>query len=282
MSLCGNRKILRINGPNAKHYLQGLITNNINNVDKGSMIYSLFLNEKGRILYDSFICSEENSSSFLLDHDSRKSEELIQHLNKYKLRSKFSIDILPDLKVWNIDDDKMLLKEFKSPFKAFVDPRSSKLGYRVIADYSSLTTSTESYLNKRYKLGIPEGIDELIPNVSLPLESNADIMNGIDFSKGCYIGQELTIRTHHTGVIRKRIIPIRPSTTKTPLGFGSIFCDEKQVGKVLTFNNNYALCLFRLESLKHSKFLLKDNNNNVLCEVIPLSEGTLLHEKKIL
>ncbi|KAJ3252287.1 ccr4 associated factor [Boothiomyces macroporosus] len=211
-----NRKCIQVAGSSAASYLQGLITNQINNLNLQKGMFTVFLNPKGRILTDAFIYKTEED--YVIEVDSRAVDTLVKHMEKYILRSKVKLKPL-DINVYHSWDN------FTDPASIILqDPRNHQMGYRILSNsILSCNENDTSYLLKRIQLGIPEGVDDLVENVSLPLECNFDLLNGIDFRKGCYLGQELTIRTHHTGVIRKRILPIQ------------VIRKGEDVGDVLTY-----------------------------------------------
>merc|ERR1719244_1227905 len=141
------------------------------------------------------------------------------------------------------------------------DPRLKDLGWRLISgkgfDVSealgggAISRPLIEYREQRYKLGVAEGINDLEPGKTFPLESNLVFLNGISFSKGCYLGQELTARTHHTGVIRKRIMPLivdNPEnlSIETELNLENE-TTKKSVGKFKGCVNNYGIGLMRIE-----------------------------------
>ena len=164
----------------------------------------------------------------MIDVDAKEAEKLAKHIKRYKLRAKFDVRLLPNDErgVWNIWKDEHDgwtahglagdLQEGKGRDGEVgcEDKRAPGMGRRVILEGGKKPeedveeTSEEVYRVRRYLKGVPEGQDELIREAALPQESNVDFMGGIDYRKGCYVGQELTIRTHHTGVVRKRILPI--------------------------------------------------------------------------
>jgi folate-binding protein YgfZ len=153
----------------------------------------------------------------------------------------------------------------------YQDPRVSGFGMRVITskDYDIKESINESlgtdadYLEYRYKSGIAEGIIDLIPEKSFPLESNCDYMNGVSFQKGCYIGQELTARTYHTGVVRKRLMPLifEKNIVINVKDGADIKNEEKQsVGKLRNISGIYGLGLMRIEQTMTSKSLNYNEN----------------------
>ncbi|KAL9938442.1 hypothetical protein V8E36_003065 [Tilletia maclaganii] len=180
-----------------------------------------------------------DSDKVLIEVDSRVTEALLAYLRKFKLRSKVSLRVAaPDewsvWQLWNADAGTALTRPAvdtvfapasevvqaletlaASGAHVRVDPRAPFLGCRVVVPGNvsvesqlNITPSESAYLVHRLLQGIPEGQDDILNGSSLPLEVNMDLNAGIDFKKGCYVGQELTARTHHTGVVRKRIVPL--------------------------------------------------------------------------
>ncbi|KAI9859853.1 MAG: mRNA-decapping enzyme subunit 2 [Vezdaea acicularis] len=210
-------------------------------------VYTALLNAQGRILHDLFIYNISNHSLsapsplppaptasgaplnnepvFLIDVDARDAERLLNHLKRYKLRAKLTLRLLDveELSVWAIWRTQPPLTPSDTPtngpFLTFHDPRAPALGTRVLLRPASnpnplqppLTPESPlaAYTLHRLLQGVPEGPRELIREAALPAESNMDLMRGVDYRKGCYVGQELTIRTRHTGVLRKRILPVQ-------------------------------------------------------------------------
>ena len=153
---------------------------------------------------------EKEEPGFLIEVDANEVEALARHLKRYKLRAKVGIRVIDKeelsiLAVWG--------KE--SPSGVGPDQRAPEMGERFILssdrNFEGSVTQVESgsYDIRRMMMGVAEGQGEILKESALPQESNIDYMGGIDFRKGCYVGQELTIRTHHTGVVRKRILPVQ-------------------------------------------------------------------------
>ncbi|KAI0199558.1 Aminomethyltransferase folate-binding domain-containing protein [Astrocystis sublimbata] len=207
--------------------------------EQAPWFYCGFLNALGRVLHDVFVYPAPPGSTgephFIIEVDTAQLATLLKHLKRYKLRSKISLRALEEdeMSVWQIwNDADMILptQELGGPVRKdersimIPDFRAPGMGYRVLTygvdlDVPALglssglqsaagqETDESAYRVHRYLRGVPEGSAEIIPTQALPQESNMDIMGGIDFRKGCYVGQELTIRTRHRGVVRKRILP---------------------------------------------------------------------------
>ncbi|KAJ3008841.1 UNVERIFIED_CONTAM: Iron-sulfur clusters incorporation protein [Siphonaria sp. JEL0065] len=236
------RGVIRVGGADAAKFLQGLTTNQMKRVEAGGdSLFAAFLSAPGRVLADGFVHptnANNGANSLLIDVDARVTAPLLKHLKKYALRAKVEIDDASAAFIVNqawgpqaaalwaghyvkgqlgsLPAGTVLAKD------RFVDigckdPRHPDLGLRYVlpaeskVDLPSTFTETSELEYKIHRLlnGIPEGVDDIFTNVSLPLESNFDLMSGVDFRKGCYLGQELTIRTYHIGVTRKRIVPVQ-------------------------------------------------------------------------
>ena len=191
--------------------------------------YSAFLNASGRVLYDVFIYPASHNNSyremiqggsdepgFFIEVDANEVETLAKHLKRYKLRAKVGIRLIDDQewRVWQAwPDDRATRREDVGEIHCY-DSRAPEMGTRLVTMGEKLSmeaeeATTSEYDLRRMMLGVAEGQSEILTGSALPQESNIDYMGGIDFRKGCYVGQELTIRTHHTGVVRKRILPVQ-------------------------------------------------------------------------
>ncbi|KAL8704793.1 MAG: hypothetical protein Q9201_002064 [Fulgogasparrea decipioides] len=227
-----NRALISIHGRDAAHFLQGLTTSNIQTSSpQRSGFYSAFLNAQGRVLHDVFIYptyKDNEEARFLIDVDANNAAALEAHLKRFKLRAKFKMRVLgPEERyIWGtwgngqqtnaLDSDKRQESWEELQMFGCIDPRAPDMGRRILTSDGSQPSkvtgeevSVQTYDIRRMLKGVPQGHDEIISGEALPQESNIDYMSGIDFRKGCYVGQELTIRTHHTGVVRKRILPVQ-------------------------------------------------------------------------
>lgn len=225
-----------------------LITNDPNRSPRHTGSYTAFLNSQGRVLNDAFIyplpktdseAASTDDPAWLVEADKSEITSLLKHLKKHKLRAKLKLRALEDGErtVWsawkdhteprwaayNLDADVASPFSPSSPIAGCVDTRAPGFGSRLVTpgaedlrthlpeetQVAGSEVSHDGYFVRRMLHGVAEGQQEIIRESSLPLDCNMDMMRGIDFRKGCYVGQELTIRTHHTGVVRKRILPVQ-------------------------------------------------------------------------
>nr|POF13963.1 putative transferase caf17, mitochondrial [Quercus suber] len=230
-----SRRLISLHGPEAPKFLQGIITSNVRD-DSSAGFYAAFLTAQGKVLNDVFIFptlttrwhaeqNKDGEQGFLVDVDSDQADTLLKHIKRHKLRSKFKLRLLDEgeLDVWSVwkEGDRWTAHTQSATNElgglTLVDSRASGMGQRMLLSSSSASAlvsevqqaPSSAYTIRRYVRGVAEGQREIPRDDCLPMNYNFDIMGGIDFTKGCYIGQELTIRTHHTGVVRRRILPVQ-------------------------------------------------------------------------
>lgn len=271
-----HRKMIFVEGDECSQFLQGLITNDMNHLSRGNTsMYAIFLNKGGRVMYDTIIYKEkEKENTFYVECDGELADQVVKHLRLYRVRRKIDIEKMEDRKVWVVFDDstevksKVILLPKKSSDIGIIctDPRLKDLGTRLViaadknekdihsifGESSEMQLSSENdYRKHRYRLGIGEGLNDLPLGKAFPLEANIDYLNGVSFHKGCYVGQELTARTHHTGVVRKRLMPLKFVTPLPELldpQTIDITNESKQsVGKLRGYCNGHGLALLRIE-----------------------------------
>ncbi|KAG7330678.1 hypothetical protein KOW79_006900 [Hemibagrus wyckioides] len=269
-----HRALIQIHGQDTHSYLQGLITNDIRALEESGHTaqYSHLLSVQGRTLYDVIIYSLKDSSdrlsSVLLECDSSILNSITRHLKMYKIRRKVSLEACPDLSLWallrlNTEGPEPELRKGDGVVAMVQDPRTPLMGWRLITRNQEkppeiITAcnhgNADEYHRHRYKIGVPEGVQDLPPGEALPLESNLLFLNGISFSKGCYLGQELTARTHHTGMVRKRLMPLSLSVPveNLPLGSAIESAQGKAAGKLRSGVGNLGLGLVRLSHAKET------------------------------
>lgn len=193
-----NRTVIAISGQDRFSFLQGLITNDLELLKSQEAVYACLLTPQGKFLYDFFII--EDGDRYLLDVEARRHKELIQHLSFYKLRSDVQIeDISQEYKCFASLDDQI----------GYADPRHPDLGYRAMAKDLNADGDFDAYDQKRICLAVPDGAKDLKPQLSTLHEGNLDQLNAISWTKGCYLGQELTARIEHRGLVKKRLLPVQ-------------------------------------------------------------------------
>jgi tRNA-modifying protein YgfZ len=182
-------------------------------------------------MFDSLFL-KQSESIYMLDVSSDLKSKCLNHLARHKLRNPITID-----------DAEESLKVMVDANDGYIDPRSTELPKRSIYDSSKTSIDlTDAYNLQRIIAGVPEGM-EIID--SFPLQMNIDLMNGISFSKGCYVGQELTTRTMRRGVVRRRIVTLefKSSLDKVLDSFADITINDQKIGKVVAFAGNRAIAL---------------------------------------
>jgi folate-binding protein YgfZ len=250
------RGVLEIQGEDKATFLQGLVSNDIFDVTPEQAIYAVLLTPQGRFLYDLFIA--EKNGSFLIDAETQRLEALLKRLTLYKLRSQVNLQLRPDLKVfaiWGLTLSETLgLKEESGSAREglFMDPRLLQLGARGIGEVKNMgfqQATARDYDAHRLMLGVPEGGLDLIPEKTIPLEAGLDELNAISWTKGCYLGQELTARTKYRGLIRKRLFPVKIEG-ELPIDNKEIFLGGAEVGDMRTHNGSDGIALLRLEAFE--------------------------------
>lgn len=241
------RGVLRVGGAEARPFLQGLITNNIDLVGPGRAIYAGLLTPQGKFLFDFFVHAE--GDGLLLDCDGARLPDLMKRLTFYKLRAQVTFDDLTSSHAvavyWGGE---------AAPAGASADPRFAGLGFRAVLPKShdpvqgAEAATPADYHRHRIALGVGDAARDFEPDRTFPLEVNFDELNGIDFKKGCFVGQEVTSRTKRRGSVRKRLLPVlvegnlpKPHTPVRSSGreAGMIFSGDAET--------NRALALLRLD-----------------------------------
>ena len=227
-----DRSVLCVSGPDAKSFLQNLVTNDVAKLNK-NIIYSALLTPQGKLVTDFFLV--DFGQNILIDVNSKASDDLLKLLNLYKLRAEISIE-KTDLKVSTGIKDK--------PEKGLDDPRNPKMGWRYYSN-EDLSERNIDWEKLRIENLIPEFGKELSSD-SYILEHGFEKLNGVDFKKGCYIGQEVTARMKHKTKLRKGLAIVE-TTGRVPFDT-PIYANNKIVGKVFTCTNSQALAYLRFDA----------------------------------
>lgn len=269
LELLNHRSLIQIKGDEMYDYCQGLMTNDIFKLKTNKSLFTMILNSKGRVIYDCLVYSV--GDHILLECDRDIASNFVKYLKIYLLRRKLDINILDNTGVWALFDSTPVTIELNS-VSVFNDPRLPILGQRIISEKTldirniisvDKCDNNLTYQKWRYINGIAEG-SELLQNQSFPLEMNCDYLNGISFNKGCYIGQELTARTYHTGITRKRIMPLIFDDIPTGLDLNAdIYCHsnlntKRPPGKLRGLYGKFGIGLLRIdECLKAEKLIIE-------------------------
>ncbi len=265
-AILGSRAVLRIDGPDRADFLQGLISNDVTKLARNVAIYAALLTAQGRFLHDLFLANF--GDAFLLDAEAARLADLIRRLTIYKLRSKVAIAPVDEFMVCAaLGQDALSVLGLPGdigaavPFAggvAFTDPRNRAMGARLIVPRETepaLTqlgfarTDATDYDRLRLSLGIPDGSRDLVPEKSLLMESGFDDLNGIDWSKGCYIGQELTARMKYRALVKKLLVPVTVAGPMPAPGT-AIMSGEDEVGEMRSGRDGAALALLRLDAME--------------------------------
>ncbi len=238
-----NRCILRITGDDRYSFLQGLLSNDAGKARPGTAAYACLLTPQGRFLHDMLLLADQEA--LYLTPETSREQDLLDRLNRYRLRSKVQLELLPDMH---------LLQSFQPltlPLSA-PDPRHPDLGYMGISPTATHGGDYPAYDTLRIRLGIPDGSRDMIVEQGILLENNVDKANGIDWNKGCYVGQELTARTHYRGLVRKHLRPLQCIQGTMPAFDTVLLQGDIEVGRLRSTQSDLALALLRDESLQTS------------------------------
>ena len=226
-----DRNVLCVSGPDAKSFLQNLVTNDVTKLDN-NIIYSALLTPQGKLVTDFFLV--DSGQDVLIDVSSKVSDTLLKLLSLYKLRAEISIE-QTDLKV--------SLGLNNKPLKGLDDPRHPKMGWRYYSN-EDLSEKNINWKKIRIENLIPEFGKELSSD-SYILEYGFENLNGVDFKKGCYVGQEVTARMKHKSKLKKGLALVE-TTGSVPFDT-PINANNKIVGKVFSSTKNQALAYLRFE-----------------------------------
>ncbi|MGI8524767.1 MAG: YgfZ/GcvT domain-containing protein [Pseudolabrys sp.] len=254
-ALLPDRGVVKVAGDDSRGFLNGLITGDMNKVTPGQARFAALLTPQGKIVAD-FIVAEvdpADGSGFFLDCPRALAPALVEKFNFYKLRAKVvAEDLSHSLGVMAFWDDRGL-SEYGL---AYADPRLPALGTRVMlpphlaaeaaADLGATLVDAEKYDAHRIALGIPRGGLDFSYGGTFPHEADMDQLAGVDFDKGCYVGQEVVSRVEHRASARKRVVPISYAEF-APISGLQILAGEKEVGSLHSTANRRGLAMVRLD-----------------------------------
>ena len=281
-----DRSVFYVNGEDVKDFLQNLISNDINKINDKNTCFTSLLSPQGKFLYEFIII--KHKSGYLIDCEKSQADGLYKQLSVYKLRSKVEIlNLSNEFVVAAFSHEKFLtfedaqdisgftLKYREDPI--FLDPRNKKLGARLIINLEKLYLSLkkldlhDANLNEYYsfshKLGIvPKNLNKL-KNKLFGIECNFEELNGIDFKKGCYVGQENTARIKLKNKLSKRLLPVEIIDGKLDED-ETVYCNQIEIGKIL-INEEYPFALIKFSNENFNKDLTLKSKNGSFKILIP-------------
>lgn len=262
-----DRALIRIVGADSRTFLQGIISNDVNKVSSARAAYAALLTPQGKYLHDFFIA--EFDGALVLDCEAARRDDLLRRLSRFKLRSKVSLSPGPEgHAVAVVCGARALpalglpaLRGSAAPFSGgvvYVDPRLVEIGARAIlpqltgraalAAVGIAPGNAGDYEKRRLELGLPDGSRDLEIEKSILLENGFEELGGVDWDKGCYMGQELTARTHYRALIKRRLLPV-DIDGPAPAPGTPVFAGGIEVGVMRSACDRVGLALLKLEAL---------------------------------
>jgi len=263
--LLEDRGVVAVGGPDRRAFLQGLVSNDVDKVSPLQARYAALLTAQGKYLHDFMMI--ELAGALLLDGEAARLADFKRRLSIYRLRAKATVEERLDLAVvavfgedslaaLGLCDEPGAARSFASGI-AFVDPRLAALGARCILPREAARSALlktglaeaefEAYDRLRLGLGVADGSRDLVLEKSILLEAGFDELNGVDWNKGCYVGQELTARTKYRGLIKRRLMPVTIDGP-APAPGAIVFADGHDVGEMRSSRDNRGLALLRIDA----------------------------------
>ena len=255
-----DRAVISVSGDDRVGFLQGLVSNDVAKADAGHALWAAFLTPQGKFLYDLFIVGQ--GDALLIDVEAARAEEFRKKLSLYKLRAKVAI-AATELSVFAVTNAAALgLAAAPGAARAFgdgvayTDPRPVALGARVVlASPEPLVAAglaegdLAAWDDARIRAGIPDGSRDMLVDRALLLENGFEELGGVDFQKGCYMGQELTARTKYRGLVKKRLLPVIIDGP-VPAPGTPLLADGVEAGEMRSACGQMGLALVRLDHLR--------------------------------
>ncbi len=239
-----SRALIAVTGPDWRSFLQGLITQDVETLQAGELRFGGLLTPQGKLLFDLFLFGQDDGC--LIDVAAERRDALIQRLGLYRLRAK--VEIKP------VDAEVLAAWQAPPPHGAgwAVDPRLPQLGargYGASPPAGAIAADEAAYDAHRLALGVPDPAGDCPPETTYPIEANFDLLGGIDFKKGCFVGQETTSRMKRRGAIKSRMLPLRFDGPALRAG-AEVLAGTLRAGAVLTGAAGAAMALLRLDRIE--------------------------------
>jgi len=261
------RALIRIEGTDSRAFLQGIVSNDVNKVSPARAIYAALLTPQGKYLHDFFVA--EVDGALVLDCEAARRDDLLRRLSRFKLRSKVSLAPGPEgfavaliygagaAPALGLAAARGSAARFAGGV-AYVDPRLAEIGARAIvplepgraalAAAGAVPGAEAGYDRRRLEHGLPDGSRDLEIEKSILLENGFEELAGVDWDKGCYLGQELTARTHYRALIKKRLVPVRIEGP-APAPGTPILAGETEMGAMRSARDGVGLALLKVDAI---------------------------------
>jgi folate-binding protein YgfZ len=230
-----NRGAVIVSGPDQRAFLQGLITNDINLLDTLPCIYACLLTPQGKFLYDFFV-TKQGDGLHLECEGGARTQDLMNRLNHFKLRSKVTLELSDNIDIYytSVQTD-----------EGYADPRHTALGFRTRLKPDLPEQDFSDWDSLRISLTIPDGSRDLDIEKSTLEDARIDMLNGVSYTKGCYLGQELTARIHHRGLAKRHLYALQTPEQFLPAPGADITSNGKVIGEMKSSCGSIGLALIR-------------------------------------
>lgn len=262
-----DRGAITVAGADRRDFLQGLVSNDVMRAGTDRAIWSAFLTPQGKYLHDFFVV-EIGETLFLDCEGGERLMDLGRRLGRYRLRSRVELGIAEDFAVvalWGdgvadalgLGADAGAARPFEGG-AVYVDPRLAAAGARAILPAARVAaclealgfraSNPETYDQMRLELGLPDGSRDMVVDRTILLEANFDRLNGLDWDKGCYMGQELTARTRYRGLVKRRLMPVAIEGN-APAPGTPLLLDDREAGEMRSSRDGLGIAMIRLDRI---------------------------------
>ena len=249
-----DRTLLSLKGEESAGFLDALVSNRVAGVERGRAVYAALLTPQGKFLHDFFVTADPHEPGLWLDVAADRLPDLQRRLSLYRLRAKVGIEAIGNWRCYVLFGGGAAPDAAAGPVQ-FPDPRLAQMGWRLwqpadAAPPLQPLADFDAYEAHRLALGVPDGARDIEIEKGLLLENHFEDLQGVDFRKGCYIGQELTARTKYRGLVKKQLYRVTGAADAVlpPVGT-TIRFGEQEAGEMRSSSGNAGLALLRLDAV---------------------------------
>jgi folate-binding protein YgfZ len=261
VSVLDDRGVVSVTGADAEKLLGGLVTNEMALLEGAPALYASLLSPQGKILFDFFVVKA--ADGFLLETARERTGELVKRLSMYKLRAQVAIrDVSADFVVAALWGNTPVSSGETAGTYVFADPRFAPLGLRLLAEVdfardvlaatNGADAPADDYHAYRIGLGVPEGGRDFVFGDTFPHEALLDQLNGVSFTKGCFVGQEVVSRMQHRATVRKRVVVV-VAEHPLPVGPHPVLVGEVEIGRLGSVAGSRGLALLRIDRVAEAQ-----------------------------